>query len=357
MALVELHTETATVDLYTAPVMVLTHQCTASAYCQAMLEIGTAAKPLTGAANAAYSVTVGMTAGTLQPNPQVIRFAVGKKAVIHTAPFVVPENATVSVLLKSPASGDTSVAVTSHLYDVSGTIADSVLVTPTQRIVTNSQGAVTVIGGSRCYDAEHIESVDSSRLWVTIYSGASDLDDYYNGMMFTCYWSSSGYGASRRIIDYDGATRKVYLDHAFPPGTDIWKVNDKYVIQDVPASIAQTADNVAAISDVKSELVVLSDAISDLYSDTTIISSDTTAIGSGAGAGALEVTVDCGGAEAGGCNWWITATNNSQAAKVASGTATDLGIATAFLDAGQFFLFRSKTGTNFTTQPRTLDVS
>lgn len=76
----------------------------------------------------------------------------------------------------------------------------------------------------------------------------------------------------------------------------------------------------------------------------------------GVGSEEVDLTIQVGSDLIDGCEVWVTATNQVDAAKVASGITDGTGTVTVWLDPGTYYVWKQKSGINF-TNPETLVVT
>lgn len=123
----ELESQAAVVDLSAgADVLTATPSATVPTLFQVLVYLGDADDPLDGTGGD-FEVRVSVGNQEIQPSPQVIAVEAGEtRAAVFTAQFPAPAGASIVVSVLSPNAGDSAVAVTAYLYDVSGGLqADS----------------------------------------------------------------------------------------------------------------------------------------------------------------------------------------------------------------------------------------
>ena len=166
-----------------------------------------------------------------------------------------------NVQIVSSAAGDTTQTVTPYGRDAAGNLINEGKtlsgVTPvamttnttwerllkgTKSATTTGDVAIEAVTATRSSTAQGgADETTSVMAYITLDAGASASDDEYNGAVLRLT-SGTGSGQIRRIIDYDGTTKRAYVNIDWgttPDGTTGFKISDGMVFDKTPNEVSE----------------------------------------------------------------------------------------------------------------------
>lgn len=195
---------------------------------------------------------------------------------------------------------------------------------------------------------------------ITLAAGETSVTDFYKRMIIVII-GGTGVGQARYVSAYNGTSKVATVTNAWstnPANDSVYVFLSNDISGAGDASEAKQDEILVDLVDIKGTgFVKDTDSLVDLFhtgadSDTgKTISDQMDGIGSQAGAGAItwvhKVTVDPGGADLADVDVWVTS-DEAGTNTIASGKTDQNGEVTFYLDAGTVYVWRQKSGYNFT---------